>query len=159
MPTAALLRSLIDASVLGIWLLKYARAEDVSDSVAHLSTPELVKGVFTGKDQSMFAFVFEEVQGTDHQFYRDVLHPSIHGDMLHIAMRVRDEKSERNWVHKVIFHAYDVYVHFMLQFEEAGLVPLQERQYFENERQKSRQMMTALLNHPAWKDTDERLSG
>jgi hypothetical protein len=37
MPLAALLRSLIDTSVLGIWLLKYATDEEVSDSVALLA--------------------------------------------------------------------------------------------------------------------------
>ena len=98
MPTAALLRSLIDTCVLGIWLLRYAKDEEVPDSVARLSTPEIVKNVFVGIDQNMFAFVFEEVKGTDHQFYRDVLHPSIHGDALHIAMRLRDEKSRSTWV-------------------------------------------------------------
>jgi hypothetical protein len=158
MPTAALLRSLIDTSVLGIWLLKYAKDEEVSDSVAHLSTPEIVKNVFVGKDQSMFAFVFEEVKDTDHQFYRDVLHPSIHGDAMHIAMRLRDEKSRRTWVHKVIFHTNHVYVHFMLQFAESGLVPAQMHEYFKNESLKSLQMMTTLLDHPDWKGTDERLS-
>lgn len=157
MPTAALLRSLIDTCVLGIWLLRYAKDEEVPDSVAHLSTPEIVRNVFVGKDQSMFAFVFEEVKGTDHQFYRDVLHPSIHGDALHITMRLRDEKSRRTWVHKVIFHTNHVYVHFMLQFAESGLVPAQMYEYFKNESLKSLQMMTALLNHPDWKGTDERL--
>jgi hypothetical protein len=158
MPTAALLRSLIDTSVLGIWLLKYAKDEEVSDSVAHLSTPEIVKNVFIGKDQSMFAFVFEEVKDTDHQFYRDVLHPSIHGDAMHIAMRLRDEKSQRTWVHKVIFHTNHVYVYFMLQFAESGLVPAQMQEYFKNESLKSLQMTTTLLNHPDWQGTDEHLS-
>jgi hypothetical protein len=157
MPTAALLRSLIDTCVLGIWLLRYAKDEEVSDSVAHLSTPEIVKNVFVGKDQKMFAFVFEEVKGTDHQFYRDVLHPSIHGDALHIAMRLRDEKSRRAWVHKIIFHANHVYVHFILQFAESGLVPAQMHEYFKSESLKSLQMMTTLLNHPDWRGTDERL--
>ena len=158
MPTAALIRSLIDTSVLGIWLLKYAKDEEVPDSVAHLSTPEIVKNVFVGKDQNMFAFVFEEVKGTDHQFYRDVLHPSIHGDALHIAMRLRDEKSRRTWVHKIIFHVNHVYVYFMLQFAESGLVPPQMHEYFKNESVKSLQMMTTLLNHPDWKGTDQHLS-
>lgn len=158
MATAALLRSLIDTSVLGIWLLKYAKAEEVPDSVAHLSIPEIVKNVFVGKDQNMFAFVFEEVKGTDHQFYRDVLHPSIHGDALHIAIRLRDVKSRRTWVHKVIFHVNHVYVYFMLQFAESGIVPLEMHEYFKNENLKSLQMMTTLLNHPDWQDTDQHLS-
>jgi len=158
MPTAALLRSLIDTCVLGIWLLRYAKDEEVPDSVAHLSTPEIINSVLVGKDQNMFAFVLEEVKGTDHQFYRDVLHPSIHGDALHIAMRLRDEKSRKTWVHKVIFHTNHVYVHFMLQFAESGFVPAQMHEYFKNENMKSLQMMTSLLNHPDWKGTDERLS-
>ncbi len=158
MPTTVLLRSLIAPCVLGIWLLRYAKDEEVRDSVANLSTPEIVKNVLVGKDQNMFAFVFEEVKGTDHQFYRDVLHPSIHGDALHIAMRLRDEKSRRTWVHKVIFHTNHVYVHFMLQFAESGLVPAQMHEYFNNESLKSLQMMTTLLNHPDWKGTNECLS-
>jgi hypothetical protein len=45
----------------------------------------------------MFAFVFQAVKDTDHEFYRDVLHPSIHGDALQIAMRIRDYSSRRTW--------------------------------------------------------------
>jgi hypothetical protein len=96
MPLAALLRSLIDTSVLGIWLLKYATDEAAKDSVAHLSTVEIVQRSFDLEDKTMFAFIFEAVNGTDHEFYRDVLHPSIHGDALHIAMRVRDQESRPN---------------------------------------------------------------
>jgi hypothetical protein len=54
------------------------------------------------------------INATDHEFYRDVLHPSIHGDALHLAMRVRDQASKRTWVHKCLFHAN--YVHMLLQF-------------------------------------------
>jgi hypothetical protein len=86
MPPAALLRSLIDTCVLGMWLLNYAADEEISDGVAHLSTPEIVQKHFASEDQRMFAFGFEEVHGTDHQFYRDVVHPSIHGDALHIGI-------------------------------------------------------------------------
>lgn len=94
----------------------------------------------------MFAFVLEEVKDNDHQFYRDVLHPSIHGDAMHISMRLRDEKSRRTWVHKVIFHTNHVYVRFMLQFAESGLVPAQMHEYFKNESLKSLLMMTTQLN-------------
>jgi hypothetical protein len=94
------LGSLIDTCVLGIWLLKYAKDQEIADSVAHPNTPDIVMNTFKGQDQSMFAFVFEEVRGTDHQFYRDLLHPSIHGDALHIAMQLRDEKSRRTRVDK-----------------------------------------------------------
>jgi len=45
MPLAALLRSLIDTSVLGIWFLKYAKDEAITESVAHLSTPDLVRTI------------------------------------------------------------------------------------------------------------------
>ena len=45
----------------------------------------------------------------------------------------------------------------MLQFTESGLVSAQMYEYFKNERLKSLQMMTTLLNHPAWKGTDEDL--
>lgn len=89
MPLAALLRNLIDTCVLGIWFLKYAKNEEIAERVAHLSTPEMVKSRFVGEDQLAFAFMFQCVKGTDHEFYRDVLHPSIHGDGLHIAMRLR----------------------------------------------------------------------
>jgi hypothetical protein len=98
MPLAALLRSLIDTTALGIWLLKYATDQEVKDSVAHLSTVEMIQRSFDQEDMPMFAFIFEPVKGTDHEFYRDVLHPSIHGDALHISMRVRHEASRRTWV-------------------------------------------------------------
>ncbi len=45
MPLAALLRSLIDTCVLGIWFLKYAKDEEIIESVAHLSTPDLVRTI------------------------------------------------------------------------------------------------------------------
>jgi hypothetical protein len=158
MPLAALLRSLIDTCVLGIWFLKYAKDEEITESVAHLSTPDLVRTIFTGEDQRMFAFVFQTVKDTDHEFYRDVLHPSIHGDALHIAMRIRDYFSRRTWVHKVIFHTNHVYVHLMLEFAKSGLVPAHLHEYFKTESLTSIQMMNALLRHPAWINTDEHLS-
>lgn len=157
MPTAALLRSLIDTCVLGIWFLRYATDEEIRDSVAHLSTPEIVKKRFVNEDQRMFAFVFEEVRGTDHQFYRDVLHPSIHGDALHIAMRLRDDNSRKTWVHKCIFHANHVYTHFLLQLAQSGQVPAHLHEYFKNESTKSLQAMAALLKHPDWQGVDEHL--
>lgn len=76
MPLAALLRSLIDTSVLGIWLLKYATDEEVRDSVAHVSAVDKVQRSFASEDRSIFSFIFQPVKGTDHEFYRDVLHPS-----------------------------------------------------------------------------------
>jgi hypothetical protein len=88
MPLAALLRSLMDTAVLGICLVKYASDDEAAGSVAELSTSKLVRTRFTdNEDLRMFLFIFEPVQGTDHEFYRDVLHPSIHGDALHLAMR------------------------------------------------------------------------
>jgi hypothetical protein len=116
MPTLALLRSLIDTCVLGIWFLKYAKDEEIVDSVAHLSTPEIVKNCFDARDQVMFDFIFEELEGTRNQLYRDVLHPSIHGDALHVAMRLRDQKSKKTWVHECIIRTNVIYVYFFLQF-------------------------------------------
>ena len=158
MPLAALLRSLIDTSVLGIWLLKYATDEEVRDSVAHLSAVDLVQRSFGQEDRPMFAFIFQPVKGTDHEFYRDVLHPSIHGDALHIAMRVRDQASKRTWVHKCLFHANHVYVHMLLQFAKSGKVPQEFKGYIRAESAKAIRVMTALLEHPDWKGTDEQLS-
>ncbi|HET9281402.1 MAG TPA: hypothetical protein VFR24_05520 [Candidatus Angelobacter sp.] len=158
MPLAALLRSLIDTSVLGIWLLKYATDEEVWDSVAHLSTIAMVQRSFAAEDRAMFAFIFQPVKGTDHEFYRDVLHPSIHGDALHIAMRVRDEASKLNWVHKCSFHANHVYAHMLLQFAKNGNVPQQFRDYIREESAKAIRVMSALLEHPDWRSTDEQLS-
>ena len=158
MPTAALLRSLIDTCVLGIWLLKYATEEQASDSVAHLSTIEIAKHVFSGNDKKMFAFLFQEVRGTDHEFYRDVLHPAIHGDALHLAMRFRDKRATKTWVHKCIFHTNHVYVHFLLQSAGSGLVPPDLQSYIKAESEKSLNTMTALLKHPAWLGIDEHLS-
>jgi hypothetical protein len=54
MPTLALLRSLIDTCVLGIWFSKYAKDTEVVDSVAHLSTPEIVEKQFDKPDRAMF---------------------------------------------------------------------------------------------------------
>lgn len=62
MPLAALLRSLIDTCVLGIWFLKYAKDEEITESVAHLSTPDLVRTIFAGEDQRMFAFVSDHLK-------------------------------------------------------------------------------------------------
>jgi hypothetical protein len=158
MPLAALLRSLIDTSVLGIWLLKYATDEEVKGSVAHLATADMVHKSFDKEDLPMFAFIFEPVKGTDHEFYRDVLHPSIHGDALHIVMRVRDEASRRVWVHKCLFHANQVYVHMLLQFAKSGKVPQEFQDYVRQESEKAIRMMMTLLEHPEWKGTDEQLS-
>ena len=158
MPLAALLRSLIDTSVLGIWVLKYATEEEVSDSVAHITTVDMVQRSFGPEDRPMFAFIFQPIKGTDHEFYRDVLHPSIHGDALHIAMRVRDQASKRTWVHKCLFHANHVYVHMLLQFAKSGKVPQQFQDYIREESAKAIRVMSALLEHPDWKGTDEQLS-
>ena len=106
----------------------------------------------------MFAFVFQTVKDTDHEFYRDVLHPSIHGDALHIAMRIRDYSSRRTWVHKVLFHTNHVDVHLMLEFAKGGLVPAHLHEYFKTESMTSIQMMDALLKHPSWINTDEHLA-
>ena len=106
MPLATLLRSLIDTSVLGLWLLKYATKEEVRDSVAHLSTVEMVRHSFREEDRTVFTFLFQQVKGTDHEFYRDVLHPSIHGDALHLAMRIRDQTSKQTWVYFCLFHTH-----------------------------------------------------
>jgi hypothetical protein len=76
--------------------------EEGRDSVAHLSTVDMVQRSFGPEDRPMFAFIFQPVKGTDHEFYRDVLHPSIHGVALHIALRVRDQASKRTWVAKRI---------------------------------------------------------
>jgi hypothetical protein len=106
----------------------------------------------------MFAFIFEAVNGTDHEFYRDVLHPSIHGDALHIAMRVRDQESRRTWVYKCMFHAKHVYVHMLLQFAKSGKVPQEFQDYIREETVKAVRFMASLLEHPDWIGTDERLS-
>jgi hypothetical protein len=158
MPLAALLRSLIDTSVLGIWLLKYAEDGDVRDSVAHLSTVDMVRDSFGPEDRLMFAFIFQPVMGTDHEFYRDVLHPSIHGDALHIAMRIRDQASKRTWVRKCLFHANHVYVHMLLEFAKSGEVPEVFQHYIRNESANAMRLMSTLLDHPDWKGSDEHLS-
>ena len=158
MPTPALLRSLIDTCVLGLWLLKYATDEEVCDSVSRLSTTKLVKERFVDKDRKMFAFVFQPIAGTDHEFYRDVLHPAIHGDALHIAMRLRDTQSKKTWVHKCVFHTNQVYAHFLLQFAQTGQVPLTLRTYVKQEAARSKNLMTTLLQHPDFQGEDQHLS-
>jgi hypothetical protein len=44
MPLATLLRSLIDTCVLGIWFLKHAKDEEITESVAHLGFQRAGKG-------------------------------------------------------------------------------------------------------------------
>jgi hypothetical protein len=158
MPVAALLRSLVDTSVLGIWLVRYATDEEARDSVANLSTLEMVEKIFGEDDKKMFLFLFEPVKGTDHLFYRDVLHPSIHGDALHIAMRIRDGASKKTWIHKCVFHTNQVYVHLLLQFAKSGKVPKEWHDYVRDESVKSIRSMDALLKHPEFLGTDEHLS-
>ena len=86
------------------------------------------------------------------------MHPSIHGDALHIAMRRRDVESARTWVHKGLFHTNHVCVHLTLQFAERGLVPAALHDCFKKESLKSLQAMDVLLKHPTWQGTDEHLS-
>lgn len=157
MPLASLLRSLIDTAVLGIWLAKYARSEEVAESVASLSTPEIIQQQFDPDDQKMFAFVFEQVKDTDHQFYRDVLHPAIHGDALHLAMRIRDEASIKSWILKCVFHAHHVYCHFLLQFAKSGTVPEEYRVHIQAEGAQSILAMGALLRDPRWRGAEQQL--
>jgi hypothetical protein len=144
--------------VLGIWILKYAPDDEVRDSVAHVSAVDMVQRSFNPEDRAMFAFMFQPVKGTDREFYRDVLHPSIHGDALHITMRVRGQASKRTWVHKCLFHANHVYVHMLLQFAKSDRVPQEFRDYIRDESAKAIRIMGALLEHPDWKGTDEELS-
>jgi hypothetical protein len=156
MPTLALLRSLIDTCVLGIWFLKYAKDDEIVDSVAYLSTPEIIRNNFDTRDQEMFDFIFEEIQGTNNQLYRDVLHPSIHGDALHVAMRLRDQKSTKTWVHRCIVHTNVVYVYFLLQF--AGKIPEELKNYIDAERVQSIKRMNAMFKEPEWQGMADPLS-
>jgi hypothetical protein len=114
MPLAVLLRSLIDTSVLGVWLLKYATDEEVRESV----------------------------KGTDHEFYRDVLHPSIHGDALHIAMRIRHQSGLG------FTNAYFTQITYTptcsSSFAKNGNVSQEFRDYLREESTKSIRVMTGL---------------
>jgi hypothetical protein len=157
MPTIGLLRSLIDTCVLGIWFLKYAKDEEIVDSVAHLSTPEIVKSCFNARDQAMFDFIFEELEGTTNQLYRDVLHPSIHGDALHVGMRLRDQKSTKTWVHECITRANVVYIYFLLQF--GVKIPEELKKYINTPRVESIKRMTAMFEQPEWRGMADPLSG
>jgi hypothetical protein len=157
MPTLGLLRSLIDTCVLGIWFLKYAKNEEITDSVAHLSTPEIVKNCFDGTDQSMFDFIFEELQGTKNELYRDVLHPSIHGDALHVGMRLRDQKSTKTWVHECVTRTNVVYVYFLLQVA-VKIPPAELENYIAPVRLESIKRMGAMFKEPEWQGMADPLS-
>jgi hypothetical protein len=158
MPLAALLRSLIDTAVLGIWFIKYASDVDASGSVAELSTAQLVKEQFADEeDRRMFMFVFEAVQGTDHESYRDVLHPSIHGDGLHLAMRIRNEPSQKSWLLKCAVHANHVYCHFLLALAKSGTVPEHLREYIQMESARSIRAIKVLLEEKDRQGIEERL--
>ena len=148
MPLAAVLRSLIDTCVLGIWFLKYAKDEEITESVAHLSTPDLVRTIFTGEDQRMFASYSKQSRTRTTSFTGMSCILPFTGDALHIAMRIRDYSSRRTWVHKVLFHTNQVYVHLMLEFAKSGLVPAHLHEYFKTESLKSIQMLDAVLRHP-----------
>ncbi|WP_058186187.1 hypothetical protein [Terracidiphilus gabretensis] len=143
MPTPTLLRSLIDTCVLGVWILKYAKDGEVTDSVAHLNTPALVKEQFKDRDQQMFDFMFEKVKGTENELYRDVLHPSVHGDALHVAMRMRDKESEKAWIHRCIVHTNVVFSYFLLQFK--GKLPPELNEALTGSGLESVKKMNALL--------------
>jgi hypothetical protein len=158
MPIASLLRSLIDTTVLGLWFVKYASEDQVTGSVSDLSTTELIRDRFDDEDKKMFAFVFQPVKNTDHYFYRDVLHPSVHGDALHLAMRTRDEASRKTWTFNCAFLANSVYCHFLLQFAKTERVPDYMEEHIKQEAAKCIRWQTALLKHPQWQGTDEYLS-
>lgn len=148
MPLACLLRSLIDTTALGLWLLKYAPEDQLTHSVAHLSTTHLVRESFDTEDQEMFAFIFKTVKNTDHEFYRDVLHPSVHGDALHIAMRLRDETSKNSWICTCSFYAENVYRHFLCEFDRNSRVPDYMKEEIKLEIHKCTRRRLALLKRP-----------
>jgi len=158
MPIASLLRSLIEATVLGLWFVKYSSEGQVTDSVSDLSTTEVIRDRFDDEDKKVFAFVFQPVKDTNHHFYRDVLHPSVHGDALHLAMRTRDEASRKTWVFNCSFQANSVYCHFLLQFAKTRKVPDYMKERVKGEAAKCIRWQKALLEHPQWKGTDEYLS-
>jgi len=158
MPVASLLRSLIDTSVLGIWFVKYAPKDQIAESVADLSTAELIKHRFDDEDKKTFAFVFQRVKDTDHHFYSDVLHPSVHGDAIHLAMRTRDEASRKAWVFNCSFQADNVYCHLLLQFAKSGKVPDYMQEDVKADAAKCIRRQRALIEHPQWKGTEEYLS-
>lgn len=157
MPTLGLLRSLIDTCALGIWLLKYAKDEEIADSVAHLSTPEIVKNCFAGTDQSMFEFIFEQLRGTKNELYRDVLHLSIHGDALHVGMRLRDQKSKKTWVHECVIRTNVVYVYFLSQMA-ANIPPAELKDYIAPVKVESIKRMGAMFKEPEWRGMADPLS-
>jgi hypothetical protein len=158
MPIASLLRSLIDTTVLGLWFVKYSPEDLVTQSVSDLATTELIRDRFDDEDKKIFAFVFQRVKDTEHYFYRDVLHPSVHGDALHLAMRTRDEASRKTWIFNCSFQANSVYCHFLLQFAKTGKVPAYMKEHVKEEAAKCIRWQKALLEHPQWKGTDEHLS-
>ncbi|HEY4048289.1 MAG TPA: hypothetical protein VGM27_15610 [Acidobacteriaceae bacterium] len=122
MPLAALLRSLIDTSVLGIWLVKYADDKEAQESVEDKKTLE-IEQIFNTEDRQVFAFLYEPVKDTENQFYRDVLHPSVHGDAFHLAMRTRNEAAKRAWSMKCQNGADQIYKHFLIRLRESAIVP------------------------------------
>jgi len=159
MPLAALLRSLIDTAVLGIWLAKYASDDEAAASVAELSTTNLVKERFADEeDRRMFLFIFESVKDTDHEFYRDVLHPSIHGDALHLAMRIRNAPAQKSWLLKCAVHANHVYCHFLLVFAKSGKVPQHLGSYIQLESARSIRAIKSLLEEQERQGIKEFLS-
>lgn len=158
MPIASLLRSLIDTTVLGLWFVKYSPEDQVTESVSDFSTTELISGRFDEGDKKIFAFLFQPVRGTDHYFYRDVLHSSVHGDAFHLAMQTRDEASRKTWIFNCSFQANSVYCHFLLQFAKTERVPDFMKEVVKKEAAKCIRWQKTILEHPQFKGTNEYLS-
>jgi hypothetical protein len=155
MPTFALLRSLTDTHALGIWFLTYATEEEARDSVAHLSTPAIVQSCFIDIDRAVFDFIFEKVSGTENEIYRDVLHPSIHGDAMHITMRARDSEAGRVWTNKCVFHSHALYLHFLSELAKSQHGFPDFHGYAKSEAIRSGETMNAVLTAAPWLETDE----
>jgi hypothetical protein len=153
-----LLRSLIDTTVLAIWIAKYASEEAVADSVAHLSTTEIWERHFDASDKNAFAFLYEPIKGTDHLFYRDVLHPSTHGDSMHIIMRIRDEGSSKTWVRKCCIHTHAIYCHFLFVCVRLQMIPEEYVETIRLESAQSLHRMKDFLTAPQWKEVEAQLS-
>jgi len=130
--------------------VKYSSESHVSESVSDLSTTEVIRHRFDDEDKKIFAFVFQPVKDTDDYFYRDVLHPSVQGDALHLAMRTRDEASRKTWIFNCSFHANSVYCHFLLQFAKTGKVPDYMKERVKEQAAKCIRWQKTLLQHPQW---------
>lgn len=87
-----------------------------------------------------------------------MLHPSIHGDAMHITMRARDSEARRVWTNKCVFHSHALYLHFLSELSKRQDEFPDFQGYAQSEAIRSGETMNAVLAAAPWLGTDEPTS-